>query len=215
MRTFIVLGSLLLVAVMTSSGCDGATCVQVDHPVVTDPDSPLIIGGTYGDALSTIVGSRSGPLQWHEIEPAVEGLPAPGETRITVVIHEPSMAEQLDFEKKRSVPNERLTCSDWVLAYLEVELHSEDGALDVRLPATAKFYDPGEASILVRVGDEHLEPLGLRPSDPDAELLIQLTYYGYEDAPPPSGTLTLRSDSGGEGGNGVGMSVDLATWTLE
>ncbi|MCA9710189.1 MAG: hypothetical protein KDK70_30395, partial [Myxococcales bacterium] len=118
-----VLVSLGLLAALVSA-CSDSTCVEVTHPPVTDPDAPLVIGGTYGDALATVVGERSGTLRWLESSAHVRGFPSPGEARITVTIHEPSMAEQVDLERdgREGLYPERHVCPDGLEAELQLDL---------------------------------------------------------------------------------------------
>lgn len=189
---------------VTTVACD-STCERVPRPTVTDPDTPLIIGGTWGDALVTIVGERSGSLTWQPSEPQVQGLPAPGETGVTVVIHEPDSAEEIDLEREGGHRHERLYCPDRVEAELELELRTDDGALDLRVPALATFDDPSSASITAELrGDD----LGLTP--PDASLHLRLHYGDGLDG--PGGALILDSD---DAESGASMTVELATWTLD
>ncbi|MCX4241017.1 hypothetical protein [Paraliomyxa miuraensis] len=183
---------------------------------MTDKDEPLVLGVTFGELMTVVVGERSGPLQWEASESYVRGFPPSGETRITVTVYEPSMVQEIDLERAESSRfpwlNERIDCSDWVEADLEIDLRSDDGALDTTLMTGAKFITSTSASIYADLTEEDLGDLIFDPVDPDATLRLQLS-YGTADG--PLGALVLRSGSSDGEGNGVGMSVELATWTLE
>jgi len=191
-------------------------CFQVDHPPVTDPDAPLVLGVTFGELITVVVGERSGPLQWESSESYVRGFPPPGETRITVTVHEPSMVEEIDLEKEKGSRfpwrNERILCDDWVETDLEVDLRTDDGALDTTIMAGATFDDSSSAVIHADLTEEDLGALTFDPVDPNATLRLRIS-YGTADG--PLGALVLRSGSSDGEGSGVGMSVELATWTLE
>lgn len=210
-----LLGLLSATTMLAACGADGG-CVEIDHPPVTDPDAPLVLGVTFGELMTVVVGERSGPLQWESSESYVRGFPPPGETRITVTVHEPSMVQEIDQEREEASRfpwrNERILCSDWVEADLEVDLRTDDGALDTTIMAGATFRDSSSAVIHADLTEQDLGPLTFDPVDPDATLSLRLS-YGSADG--PQGALVLQSGSSDGEGSGVGMSVDLATWTLE
>ncbi|MCX4240396.1 hypothetical protein OEB96_07215 [Paraliomyxa miuraensis] len=196
-------------------GCDSkGGCFQVDHPPVTDKEALLVIGVTFGEMVTVVEGERSGPLQWESSESYVRGLPPPGQTRITVTVHEPSMVQEIDQEQEEASrfpwKNERIVCSDRVDADLEIDLRTDDGALDTTIVAGASFDEFGEAQMTGVLED--LDALGLDPVDPNATLHVQLSYDSDRSA---EGALVLRSGSSDGNGSGSGMSVELATWTLE
>lgn len=200
---------------MTVVACEAAgPCVQIDHAPVTDKDAPLVIGVTFGEMTTVVVGERSGPLRWESSEPYVRGFPPPGETRLTVTVHEPSTAQEIDLEREDGSRfpwrNERIVCSDRVDADLELDLRTDDGVLDTTIVAGASFDEFGSATMTGDLND--LDALGLEPVDPNATLHVRLSYDSDRSA---EGALVFRSGSANGDGNGVGMSVELATWTLE
>ena len=205
----------LLTATAMLMGCEvKGGCFQVDHPPVTDKDAPLVIGVTFGEMMTVVVGERSGPLRWESSEQQIHELPPPSDTRITVTVHEPSMAQEIDLEQEEGSRfpwlNERIDCLDRVDADLELDLRTDDGTLDTTIVAGASFDEFGSARM---TGDlEDLDALGLDPADPNATLYVRLSYHSDR---PAEGTLVLRSGSSDGHGNGGGMSVELATWTLE
>ena len=209
---------ILGLPVVTLVACsDPAHCVEASRTAVTDPDASILIGGTYGDVLATVVGERAGTLRWLDSEPYVNGFPPPGEAQITVTIHEPDMASDVDLQKRGGgglyARYERLSCPDLLLAELEVELQSDDGVLDAGpLLAEVVFQTPDGVTFYADVTDEDLGMLDFRPVDEDASLLLMLSYGSLTG---PEGALELHSGASDGSGNGVGMSVDLATWTLE
>jgi hypothetical protein len=214
-NALLLLGLLAATTSLAACGADGG-CFQVDHPTVTDPDAPLILGVTFGELMTVVVGERSGPLQWESSEPYVRGFPPPGEARITVTVHAPSMVEQIDMEQEEASRfpwrNERITCVDWVEAELEIDLRTDDGTLDATLMAGATFRDSSSGSVVADLTDEDLGPLTFDPVDPNATLHLQLSYDSYGTA---EGALVLRTGSSDGEGSGSGMSVELATWVLE
>ncbi|MCX4239391.1 hypothetical protein [Paraliomyxa miuraensis] len=208
-----IIGLLTATAVLV--GCESkGGCFQVDHPPVTDEDAPLVIGVTFGEMVATVVGERSGPLRWEPSEPYIRGLPPPGQTRITVTVHEPTMAQEIDLERvvDSRLPwrNDRVVCSDWVETDLELALRTDDGALDTTIVAGALFDEFGSTTMTGELDD--LAALGVEPVDPNATLYVRLSHDADR---PAEGTLVLRSGSSDGNGNGGGMSVELATWTLE
>jgi len=207
-RASMLLGSL---ATLLLACNDPARCVEVSRPPVTDPSTALVIGGTYGDALATVVGARSGTVRWNDGQSQVEGFPAPGEAGITVTIHEPSMAEQIDLEREGGA-GERLFCPDSLRAELEVELRSDDGSLDAVVMAEAEFDDPMAATITADVSDRDLGMITFEPADPEASLRLRLTYVSGSTA---EGALVLVSGGATGEGSGEGSSIELATWSLE
>ncbi|MCX4239744.1 hypothetical protein [Paraliomyxa miuraensis] len=203
----------LVTATAMLIGCDSkGGCFQVDHPPVTEEDTPLVIGVTFGEMVATVVGERFGPLRWESSEPYIRGLPPPGQTRISVTVHEPTMAQEIDLERvvdsRFPWRNDRVVCSDWVEADLEITLRTDDGALDTTIVVGALFDEFGSATMTGELDD--LDALGVEPVDPNATLYIRLS---HEFDRPAEGALVLRS--GSSDGNGGGMSVELATWTLE
>jgi hypothetical protein len=202
-----------LLAVTLVACHEPARCVEASRTVVTDSNAPLLIGGTYGDALATVVGERAGTLRWLESEPYVSGFPPPGETRITVTIDEPTIAWDVDLERRGGRRNERLaSCLDQLKTELEVELQSDDGMLDTAVVTAVSFQSPEAVTIIADVTDEELGTLEFHPVDEDASLLLMLSYGSLTG---PEGALELHSRASDGSGNGVGMSVDLATWTLQ
>jgi len=206
------LGLLGLLAATLVACSDPASCVEVSRPPVTDPDAPLVIGGTFDDVLDTVAGERSGALQWLPSEQYVRGFPSAGEGQITVTIHAPSMVQEIDLEKQGGQRNERLVCPDWVEAELQIDLRTDDGSLDTTVLGLATLNNPSTATIQADLTEEALGALAFDPIDPDATLRLELS-YGTADG--PVGALVLSSGSSDDGSSGAGMTVDLATWTLE
>jgi hypothetical protein len=210
----------LLAAIVPLAACgDAGECIQIDRPPVTDPEAPLILGVTFGELMTVVVGERSGPLQWASSEPYVHGFPAPGETRITVTVHEPRMVEEIDLQKRGGSRfpgrNERLYCAGWVEAVLELDLQTDDGALDTTVTANATFHDPDSAVVVADLTTQRLGAVSFDPVDPTATLHLQLSYRASDSNGSAEGTLVLRSGSSDGGGSGVGMAVELATWALD
>jgi hypothetical protein len=202
--------SLLSSFVLPVAACGDATCVDVGSRTVTDPSTPLLIGGTYGELLTDFVGERSGTARWRETDASVRGLPPPGETGIIVTIHEPSTATEVDL-MRRGGRGERLYCPDELQAESAVEVRSDDGALDASLLVPIAFQTSHGFTTTVDVTEEDIGAIELGPIDEDARLLLTLSYRA---GAAPSGTLRLRTTED-DSGTGVGMSVDLLTWTLE
>ncbi|MEM9460409.1 MAG: hypothetical protein AAGF11_39925 [Myxococcota bacterium] len=179
--------------------------------MVTDSGEPLLIGGTYGDVLATVVGERSGTLRWRESEQFVRGFPQPGETEIAVEIHEPSMAWDIEIEK-RARRNERLFCNHALETELEIELQTGDGSLDISVVVPVALDSVESATIVVDITEQELGDLRFDPVDADASLRLMLSYRAQTE---PEGALLLSTNASDDDGSGVGMTVDLATWTLE
>jgi hypothetical protein len=208
--------TLLGLFAATLAACqDSAHCVEVSRAEVTDPQAAVLIGGTYGEVLATVVGERSGTLQWLQSEQYVSGFPPRGEAGITVTILEPSLSWDVDFERHGGLRYERLLCTDSLETELEVELKSDDGVLDASLRIPVTFQGSDAVTIVADVTDEDLGALDFAPVDDGASLLLTLRYGTLTD---PEGSLRLRSatsdDAGTDAGTGAGMSVDLATWML-
>jgi hypothetical protein len=204
---FLVLLSLFVLPV---TACGDATCVEVGSRTVTDPSTPLQIGGTYGELLANFVGERSGTALWLETDASVRGFPLPGETGIIVIIHEPVMATEVDLQRQGG-GQERLYCPDELQAEVEVEVRSDDGALDASMLVPIAFQTSHGFTTTIDVTEEDIGAIELGPIDGDARLLLTLS-YGAGAA--PSGTLRLHTPEG-DSGAGVGMSEGLVAWTLE
>lgn len=202
--------SLLSVFVLPVTACGDATCVDVGSRTVTDPSTPLRIGGTYGELLADFVGERSGTAHWLETDASVRGLPPPGETGIIVTIHEPNTATEVDLQRQGG-GQERLYCPDELRTEFEVEIRSDDGALDASMLVPIAFQTSHGFSTTIDVTEEDIGAIELGPIDEDARLLLTLS---YREGAAPSGTLGLHSTEG-DSGTGAGTSVRLATWTLE
>lgn len=197
---------------LTLAGCsEPAQCVETSRAPVTDPAAALSIGGTYADALATVVGERSGTISWLDSDAYVSGFPAPSEASITVTIEEPTETWDVQLAREGGGRNERLACPSALEVELQVELQTADGMLDATVTAPTTFHTPNAVTISVDITDEDLGMLDWSPVDPDASLLLVLSYGA---ATGPEGSLRLRSGSSDDA-EGVGTSVALATWTLE
>ncbi|MEM9461905.1 MAG: hypothetical protein AAGF11_47540 [Myxococcota bacterium] len=204
---------ILIVLAVTLTACaEPARCVEVSRSALTDPNDAILFGGTYGDVLATIVGERSGALRWLESEAYVAGFPSPGEAQITVTIDQPYQAWDIDVQRQGGNRYDRLACPDILQAEAEVAIQSDGGVLDATLAATMSFQAPDTLLYVTDVTDEDLGSLEFRPIEKGASLFLTLS-YGSNDG--PRGALTLRSGASSDSGDGVGMSVDLATWTLD
>ncbi len=201
---------LFLVALAACN--EPARCEEASRSIVTDPDAPLLVGGTYSDALAAIAGERSGVLQWHDGESHVVGFPAPGESRVTLLMHEPSTAWNVDLQRQGGQRNERLACPDRFEAEIEVEIRSDDGVLDMSVMALATFQTVDTAMIVLDVTGEDLGMLDWSPVEEGASLLLVLSLgpEGGEGALRLVGPGDEEVDSAG----GVGQSVELVTWMM-
>ena len=185
--------------------------MEVSRTMVIDSGDPLFIGGTYGDVLATVMGERSGTLRWLESEQFVRGFPRPGETEITVEIHQPSMAWDIEIEK-RARRNERLFCTHALETELKIELQTGDGSLDTSVVVPVAFDSVDSVTIVADMTEQELGNLRFDPVDADASLRLMLSYRAQTE---PEGALMLSTGASDGDGSGAGMTVDLATWTLE
>lgn len=208
MKRFAPLFALLAVPASACQESEG--CVEVSRHEVTDPADGLFIGGTYADVLATATGERSGTLQWQPSDGVVRGFPTAGEVGLTVELHPPSMAWDIEIEK-RAGRNDRLACSHQLEAEFQIDLRSEDGALDTTVLAPATIESPDSVSIYTDITDQDLGALTFDPIEQSAALRLRLSYV---DGRPPDGALVL-STGPSDGDSGAGMTVELATWTLE
>jgi hypothetical protein len=202
--------SLLSLFILPVAACGDATCVEVGSRTITDPSTPLLIGGTYGELLASFVGERSGTAHWRDAEASVRGLPPPGETGITVTIHEPGTATEVDLVREGG-GYERLYCPDELQTEFAIEVRSDDGALDASLLVPIALQTSHGFLATVDVTEEDLGALELDPIDEDARLFLKLS---YGTAAAPSGALRLHIEERASGTD-VGTSVDLLRWTLE
>jgi hypothetical protein len=209
MNRIILLLGLLTISV---SACQESGCVEISRTKVTDPQEPVFIGGTYGEVLATVVGERSGTLKWEPSEQFVRGFPPAGEVGLTVTVHEPSMAWDIEIEK-RARRNERLLCTHLLETELEIELRSDDGVLDLNVVAPVTIDNPDSVQIYTDVTENDLGTLQFDPINEDASLRLRLFYSPH--AVSEEGALVLSTSSSDDGGSGAGMTVELATWTLE
>ena len=107
--------------------------------------------------------------------------------------------------------NERLFCPDHLEAELEIELRSDDGVLDAVIVTPVTLQAPDRMVLTVDVSDEDLGMLDWTPVEVGATLYLMLSYGTSAGS---EGALQLHSGEGGDS-EGVGTSVELATWTLE
>lgn len=209
MTKFLVSIGLLVPTLVACS--DPARCVEASRVPVMDAATPLVVGGTYADVLATLVGARSGAMRWLDTQAHVDGFPAEGATAITVTIAEPVETWNVDRTRDGGGRNERLACPDVVETELAVELQSDDGELEMSATLAVELQAPDRVTFLVDITDEDLGSLVWNPVDPDASLLLMGSYVMGGAA---EGALRLRTGGGNEA-DGAGMSVDLATWTLD
>lgn len=208
-RVCVVLGLLTV----SSAACqESEGCVEVSRTMVADPQDEVHIGGTYGDVLATVVGERTGTLKWKQSEQFVRGFPSPGEVGLTVTVHEPSMAWDIEIEK-RARRNERLLCTHLLETELEIELRSDDGILELDVVAPVTIDSPDSVRVYADVTEQDLGTLQFDPINEDASLRLRLSYDPY--AVSEDGALILSTNSSDDDGNGNGMTVELATWTLD
>ncbi|MCA9704543.1 MAG: hypothetical protein KDK70_01700 [Myxococcales bacterium] len=156
------------------------------------------------------MGERSGTLQWRPSEQFVRGFPPPSEVGITVEIHPPSTAWDVEIESQLR-RNERLLCTHWLETEFEVELRSDDGVLDAKLLDAATSSSPDSLWTYADVTELDLGTLSFDPIEEGASLHLRLSYDLEND---PTGALILSTGASDDSGNGAGMTVELATWTL-
>lgn len=199
--------TLLFLLALSVAGCrEPGRCVEASAPV-DDPSTPLA-GGTYGDVLALLVGERVGTASWLESEAHVRGFPEAGQTGISVVVHEPTMASAVSLEKEGGLRNERLACPGFLELELELEVRTDDGALDTSVLVPMVFRAVDGATAQVDITDLDLGMLEFDPVDEGAALLMTLS---YDENQPPTGSLRLDHRPG----SGSVMSIDLVTWVLE
>lgn len=207
---------LLAFLSMLLPACNNDLCTT-ERPQrhVSDPEARLVIGGTYADALATIVGERSGTLEWISADAHVDGLPASGQTRIMVTVDEPYSARENTWRPGRTNRNEEeASCRDLnrLIADLFVDLESDDGFLDATLDVRATFSSPEAATISVDVEDESLGDMFGVPNEPAARLSLALDFIADGHS---GGRLILHSPPAEDTEDQRWTQVDLAVWALD
>jgi hypothetical protein len=200
-----------LLACTAPVACEGSSCRQMSRTLVTDPNAPLYAGGTLADLQTTVGGTRSGPLYWHESAQYVRGFPPSGQTEITVTVAEPDHVWDMDFERHNTARNERLYCGDYLETELDIELRSDDMVLDARFHVPVVLDGTSGMTIYIDVTDDDLGNLPWDPIEPDAELALVLSYGSLTG---PEGALRYSYERSDDSGNGIGFMTDLATFTL-